>query len=79
MRVKIELTGALIKLMNRVEREFETAAPDGITLRALMIQLGLKEEHFRYVLGVVNGRTQPGTHVLCNGDTVRLILPLSGG
>ncbi len=77
MKITVSYVGYLhldgIENDSTIEMEKET------TVEKLLEGRGMKREHLRYVVPVVNGRKRDLSHTLRNNDSLFLYLPAGGG
>lgn len=77
MKIVLSYTGFL-RFENRTSGDmFEV--PDGATIRQLLEKLGIRPEHIRFVIAMVNGEKRRPGCVLNDGDELMLHLPVGGG
>jgi len=50
-----------------------------ITVEGLLRELGYSDEHIRFLLVIINGRTVHHEESLHDGDNVVVMLPVGGG
>jgi len=52
---------------------------NGANISELLSKLGIKEEHKRFIVTMVNGNKENQYYILKNCDEVKLFLPVGGG
>ena len=53
--------------------------PAGSNLSALLSVLGIREQHKRYIIAMINGKKETMFYSLKEKDEVKLFLPVGGG
>ena len=75
--VKVSIIGVLKRPNN--DNDFKIELPDNSTLRSLLNKLDYNEDHFSYIISIINGTKGDLRVVLHNDDEVTLTLPVGGG
>jgi len=73
----VEIVGVLRKPEGKSNLTREL--PEESTIRDLLVKLGYRDGHFRFIIPVVNGEHRPLEFKLSDGDEVVLTLPVGGG
>ena len=77
LKVKVEIVGVLRRPDGKSKLESEL--PEESTIHDLLVLLGYREEHIRYIIPVVNGEHRSLEFKLSDGDDIVLTLPVGGG
>lgn len=79
MKIEIALYASLSRYLppGAEQRKAVIAAPDGATVRDIMTQLGIPQDHPNILL--VNGKQSHSDTVLKDGETLAIFPPLAGG
>ncbi len=77
IRVQLHFTG-LIDIKNFLSGDYITLK-EGSTLSDLFSQLGIRQEHKRYIISMVNEKKEFLHYVVKNNDQIKLFLPVGGG
>ena len=77
MKVKVDYSAMLS--MKDCGRGDEIEVTPSITVGELMIHLGVKKHHTRFIISSVNGQTVKEGHTLKNGDEIFFLLLAGGG
>lgn len=68
----------LVDVKNIVSRSV-ISIPAGSNLSALLSVLGIREQHKRYIIAMINGKKETMFYSLKEKDEVKLFLPVGGG
>jgi len=76
MKVKVEYSAMLhVNCKNGALIDID----DGITVEMLMLKVGIKQHHIRFIISSVNGKTVKHNEILKNDDVVFLLILAGGG
>lgn len=77
IRVAVHFTG-LVNIRN-ITSGSSMDIPGGTSVSELLSTLGIIEQHKRYLIVMVGGKKVTVSHLLRDGDEIRLFLPVGGG
>ena len=77
IKVRLYFTG-LIDIKNLASGDF-LSLPEGSTLSDLFSKIGIRQEHKRYIIAMINEKKEFLHYMLKNNDEVKLFLPVGGG
>jgi len=77
IRVQLHFTG-LIDIKNHASGD-SLAMPEGSTLSDLLSNIGIRQEHKKYIIAMINDRKEFLHYILKDNDSVKLFLPVGGG
>ncbi|MEI6055178.1 MAG: MoaD/ThiS family protein [Lentisphaerota bacterium] len=77
IRVQLHFTG-LIDIKNLVSGDYLTLK-EGSNLSDLLTQIGIRQEHKKYIISMVNEKKEFLHYMPKNDDQIKLFLPVGGG
>ncbi len=77
IRVRVKILGALDK--PRGKDDFVVELADASRVEDLLLEIGYRPRHLRFIVAAVNGAQRKLGHVLGDSDEVILLMPTSGG
>lgn len=77
IRVQLYFTG-LIDIKNLLSGDYITLK-EGSTLSDLLAQIGIRQEHKKYIIAMVNEKKEFLHYIVKNNDQIKLFLPVGGG
>ena len=77
IKITVHFTG-LVDVKNIVSGSV-ISIPAGSNLSALLSVLGIREQHKRYIIAMINGKKETMFYSLKEKDEVKLFLPVGGG
>jgi sulfur carrier protein ThiS len=77
--MKITLTYTGVIDVKNYANGADIEVDDGSSVDQVLGLCGIREQHRRFVIPIVNGKQVRLTHVLADGDDLSLFLPLGGG
>lgn len=77
IRVQLRFTG-LIDIKNLLSGDYITLK-EGSTLSDLLTQIGIRQEHKKYIIAMVNEKKEFLHYIFKNNDQIKLFLPVGGG
>ena len=77
IRVQLHFTG-LIDIKNLVSGDY-LILKEGSNLSDLLSQIGIRQEHKKYIIVMVNEQKEFLHYIVKNNDQVKLFLPVGGG
>ncbi|HBM14929.1 MAG TPA: hypothetical protein DD381_01045 [Lentisphaeria bacterium] len=77
IRVRLHFTG-LIDINDLTSGDFINL-PESSTLSNLFSKIGIREEHKKYIIAMINEKKEFMHYVLKDNDEVKLFLPVGGG
>jgi sulfur carrier protein ThiS len=78
-KIKVKLTfNGVIDIKNIKNNSFLDIV-HGTSIGDVLVDLGIRKEHKRFIITIVNDKKQPQTYVLNDGDHLSLFLPVGGG
>lgn len=75
--VQLHFTG-LIDIKNLLSGDYVNIN-EGSTLSDLLSRIGIRQEHKKYIIAMVNEKKEFLHYVLKNNDQIKLFLPVGGG
>ncbi len=77
IQVKVELMPAVRRV--REEKNFELKLPDGAIVRAMLAELGFREDEVEHLRIFVNNKWSPLDKTLKDGDEIWVGIIIGGG
>jgi molybdopterin converting factor small subunit len=75
--VRVKFYGPLRQFVRAAEQTAD--APSGTSIRALIVGLGVPEEHLVYTMALANDRRVPLDTPVADGDKIDVFQPVAGG
>lgn len=79
MTVSVRLADTLVELSARKESEFQVDHREGMTVWDLIIEQGFRERDAEAIAAIINDEQGDHDDLLRDGDTVELLVSISGG
>jgi sulfur carrier protein ThiS len=77
--VKIRVTYSAVLSIENPPSGSLVDIDEGMTIAAFMSRCGIRPEHQRFIVPVVDGEVRRPDDVLAEGDDLNLLLPVGGG
>lgn len=77
IRVQLYFTG-LIDIKNLASGDY-LSLKEGSNLSDLLTQIGIRQEHKKYIIIMVNEQKEFLHYIVKNNDQIKLFLPVGGG
>ena len=78
-KIKIKLTFTGVIDIKNAENNSIIKVEKGFSIGDVLAGLGVRKEHKRFIITIVNNEKQPQTYMLEDGDHLSLFLPVGGG
>ncbi len=79
MTITVRLADTLVELSARKEPEFQVDHRDGMTVWDLILEQGFRERDAEAIAAIINDEQGEHDDLLRDGDTVELLVSISGG
>ncbi len=79
MTITVRLADTLVELSARKEPEFQVDHRDGMTAWDLILEQGFRERDAEAIAAIINDEQGEHDDLLRDGDTVELLVSISGG